>query len=175
LAELDPSRPQAVDPEVHADLVRLLQIRGPLGVLNVIDAILPTVSLGTVVPTDVNIRSPIFRSTNVFSAGRKPAPAANSVLADTGPLPGGIYDVITMMNVNESGQSSLFFQHRDAANAANLMALDVDVGTGLGVHGFDQLVLSYELAVNERLRFIKSAAAGNVGSQYTCIIFARLR
>jgi len=174
MAEADPRIPQVVDPELTVDLTRLLQIRGPLGVLNVLDTIVPVVSLGNVVTPDINVRGPTFRSTDVFSIGRLGAPAAGTVLADTGALPAGIYDVMTLMTIQETINNFIRFSHRNAANTADLMTYDPSIGLDARSQGFDRLVFSYELAINERLRFT-TVGASAVGSMYAAVIFARIR
>lgn len=175
MAETDSRVPQAVNPEVTANLTRLLQIRGPLGILNVLDTIVPVVSLGNVVTPDINIRGPIFRSTDVFSAGAQAAPATGAVLADTLALPDGTYDVKIAININESANRQLSVEHRNAANTANLMVFDIPMGLDRSMMGMDKLSFSYVLAVNERLRVINSGTAGTVGSGYSVVIFARIR
>ena len=177
MAKQDPTRPQAIDPEVQANLVRLLRIRGPLGVLNVADVVVPVVSLGNVVTPNINVLQPSFRSTDVFSVGRVLAPAAGTVLADTLNLPEGIFNVIINWSVADSIGNSLQLQHRNAANTANLMQIEWQcVATGVFemFHSFDNLIFSYELALNERLRIV-TFAAGAVSSSYAAVIFARIR
>lgn len=174
MAEQDPTRPQAIDPEVTADLTRLLRIRGPLGILNVLDTIVPVVSLGNVVTPDINVRGPTFRSTDVFSAGLVGAPVIGTVLADTLALPAGTYDVIGLISITETNINVVEFQHRDAANASNLMVFSFLSGPDLRNDGMDRLTLSYELAANERLRFVV-IGTGSVGSNYSGVIFARAR
>lgn len=173
MAERDPNLPQSADPELQADLVRLLQVQGPLGILNVLDVVLPVVMMGQVVPLDVQVRQPSFRSTDVFSAGRFIAPPADQVFADTGSLAAGIYDVQYQYSALNSGTGeSLVFQHRNAANDADLMQVVYMVGGG----NINSLVVSigYEIGSNERLR-IKLNGAGSAGSAWSGIIFARRR
>lgn len=45
MAESNPDFPQVNDPEIAANLIRRLAIVGPLGRLNVLDVVIPTVSL----------------------------------------------------------------------------------------------------------------------------------
>lgn len=176
MAEVDPSRPQVVDPERSADLVRLLTVRGPLGVLNVADIVVPTVSLGDVVTPSINIRSPSFRSTDVFSAGLQAPPPINTVLADTGPLNAGIYDMIIVSAVSTTAGSGILHQHRNAANTATLMEFLGLVGpdADLIFRGTQRMVFSYEFAANERFRILNDTA-GPVGSLFAFTIFARSR
>ena len=174
MAEVDPGRPQVVNPELSVDLTRLLQIRGPLGVLNVLDVVVPVVSLGDVVTPSINIRGPTFRSTDIFSAGFQAAPPVNTVLADTLALPAGIYDVVLQFSYVETTTQAVRFQHRNAANAANLMEMDFLTDPNAAYVGPQMFPFAYELATNERLRFIITGA-GAVGSFYTSVIFARIR
>jgi hypothetical protein len=175
MAESDPTRPQAVDPEVQADLVRLLRIRGPLGVLNVADVVVPVVSLGNVVTPDINIRPPAFTSTTVFSTGNQTAPVIGVLLADTGPLGAGTYDVLCLITSGgaASGPTRLInFEHRNSGNTANLMVFSMNMresNSALGVPTF-----AYKLSESERLRLIVGSAFG-VNEQIVGVLFARSR
>ena len=176
MAELDSTRAQAIDPEVQADLVRLLQIRGPLGVLNVADIIVPVVSLGNVVTPDINIRPPVFRSTTIFSEGLISAPLGTAILADTQSLPSGTYDVILQGTINDAAATNrgMNLQHRNAGNTANLMSISILMDLNGAFNSLINFTFSYELALNERLR-LTSIIAGSAGSRYSAIIFARIR
>lgn len=178
MAELDPNTPQAVDPERVVDLTRLLQIRGPLGVLNVLDTIIPVVNMGDVVPRTTTVLQPAFRSTDVFSNGIFVAAAANSVLADTQQLAEGTYDVVVSAENTSSvsQEHSIQVQHRNAANAANLAAWDYIIWRnptgGLGM--LQPFAFAYELAINERIRVVNPIISG-AGEAMNVVIFARRR
>lgn len=176
MAEIDPNTPQVVDPERTVDLTRLLQIRGPLGVLNVLDTIVPVVSMGDVAPRSVQVQQPNFRTTDIFSVGWQAAAAAGTVLADTGALAAGIYDVIFQAtghtNLNQQRTET---QMRNAANTANLASWDHGIGqVTSGADTYISYTLALELAINERLRVIQVLVAG-AGEGMAAIIFARRR
>ena len=176
MAETDPNTPQVVDPELTVDLTRLLQIRGPLGVLNVLDTIVPVVNMGDVVARTVEVRQPAFRTTDIFSNGRLAAPAAGALLADTGALSEGVYDVkVHMSVVDVTINQAVQIEMRNAANTANLAAwsyLLSDLVEGVVPH--IEISLALEFATNERLRaIIVVAQVANDISVAT--IFARRR
>lgn len=172
MAERDPNLPQSADPELQADLVRLLRVQGPLGMLNVLDVVIPTVSMGQVVPLNVQVRQPSFRSTDVFSAGVQTAAAANFVHADTGALAQGIYDVFYYISINATNSPEWQVQHRDAANAANLAVWSRlrrrDVGGPL------EQTFGYEFGTDERLRILQTTNF-DPGVRSNAVIFARRR
>lgn len=176
MADPDPNTPQVVDPERVVDLTRLLQIRGPLGVLNVLDTIVPVVNMGDVVTRSITVLQPSFRSSDVFSNGILIASAANTVIADTGALPEGVYDIILSGETTEPGSNvfSLRFQHRDSANAANLAVWDYLIDAGASVGQLRSIAFGYEFAVNERLRCINPIAV-SAGDAINATIFARRR
>lgn len=177
MAEPDPNTPQVVDPERVVDLTRLLQIRGPLGVLNVLDTIVPVVNMGDVVARSVEVRQPAFRSTDIFSAGVLQAPPVGTVLADTGALAEGIYDIRLIMTTNSAGTftDTIQVQHRNAANTANLAAWDFVVVIATSDNAqYRQQEFAYELGLNERLRII-NVKVGQAAKIFACTIFARRR
>ena len=176
MAEVNPNVPQAVDPEVLVDLTRLLQIRGPLGVLNVLDTIVPVVSLGNVVTPTITVLQPAFRSTDVFSNGIQINQAAGTVLADTGQLPAGVYDLlIQMAGDNNEANQRIAFEHRNAANSANLATWDYLLHMNVDdTKSWGPFPLAYELENNERIRLVQ-IAAGQVLRSTDGVIFARIR
>lgn len=177
MAEQNSNIPQVTDPNTVADLIRLLQIRGAIGVLNVADIVLPVVNLGDLSPSETIARLPAWRSTDVFSEGVQVTPAAGTVLADTGQLPAGVYDVAFMCSSNEDAdtQGVIDFEHRNAANAANLAVWSHLLrNSALATTVWAYYTFGYELAVNERLRSI-SPRAGSAGEAYSATIFARIR
>jgi len=177
MADPDPNTPQVVDPERVVDLTRLLQIRGPLGVLNVLDTIVPVVNMGDVVARSITVNQPAFRSTDIFSAGVLLAPAVGTVLADTLALPEGTYDVQLQMSSNSANTFSDAFevQHRNAADNANLATWSFLIATAPDrTTGYAQQAFAYELGINERLRIINTLI-GEAGRAFACTIFARIR
>lgn len=176
MAELDPTKPQVTDPVTVADLARLLSIRGSLGVLDVADIIVPTISVGSLAPISVAIRQPAYRSTDVFSAGVLTAAAAGAIQADTTALPAGTYDVQLYMlpSAGLVGPLEMEVQHRDAADAATLAVWTFLIGSGVDGAGRQDQNFAYELANNERLRIVNIGALG-AGDLTFAVIFARIR
>lgn len=177
--ELPPGTPEVDDPILIADFIRALSIKGAIGRLRVLDVVMPTVPIGNVLAQNVTVlnpsSAPVFRSTDVFSAGTQVAPAANTVLADTTALPAGVYDVIiTLGDTAVTVNSSFVIQHRNAANAANLMTIPIIGGSGAGPSGTTTVVFAYEIALNERLRVLNEIA-GLAARRFAAFIFARLR
>lgn len=95
---------------------------------------------------------------NVYAASNQPVGA---ILATTGPLPAGDYEVAATFSLRTPQARTVALQHRDAANAA-----DVHIFTS-----GDQVVVSYAiywprvtLAQNERIQLQKMVAdiAGGV-------------
>lgn len=172
MADPDPNTPQVVDPERVVDLTRLLQIRGPLGVLNVLDTIVPVVNMGDVVARSVEVRPPFFTSTDIFSAGLQTAAPINFVHADTGPLAEGIYDIQLQIPATATTGNSWNIEHRDAANTAALAVWNAILITGTG--GVLAQTFAYEFAINERLRIINLGAFA-AGELSVAHIFARRR
>jgi len=178
MAERDPTVPQSDDPDLQADVVRLLRIVGPLGRFNVADVIVPVFQMGTVTPLDVEVLQPIFRSTEVFSGGVIIAPAAGAVLADTTALAAGDYDVRLVLTSNDTqsfASSRYVVEHRNAANAANLAVWNYLVTSGDAANSFKyESSFGYQVAANERLRVIAGPSSEALRA-YSCVIFARRR
>ena len=175
MATPDPNKPQVTDPATVADLARILSIRGALGVLDVADIIIPTISVGALAPLEVAIRTPAYRSVDVFSAGLQTAPGAGTIMADTGALPAGVYDVLISWNGREDNIATNWsLQHRNAANAANLMAMILVTQIAAGAFAANTLAIGYTLANNERLRVITNTATTG-GRIFSATIFARIR
>ena len=177
MAEPDANTPQVIDPERVVDLTRLLQIRGPLGVLNVLDTIVPVVNMGDVVTRTVRVEPAAFRSSDVFSNGVLFTPATNAILADTGPLAEGIYDIILSGSSTGSANAGHAFsvEHRNAANAANLAIWSYLMNTAAGdAITFPTVHFAYEFALNERLR-VFNVIAFAAGETASVVVFARRR
>lgn len=174
--ELPAGTPEVDDPLLVADLLKLLKVKGAIGRMQLADIVLPVVSLGDVVTPSIEIRQPSFRSTDVFSAGAQTGPLAGTVLADTGPLPQGIYDIALQMSTNEGSSANTFaLQHRDAPNTANLMESPYVAGvTNFAGPIIWAFPFAYEFGANERLRVV-NVLVGTAGLRYMAVIFARLR
>lgn len=175
--ELPPGTPEVDDPILLADLIRILSIKGALGKMRVADIVLPIVSLGDVVQPTVEVRQAAFRSTDIFGGAGVVAPAVNTILADTGPLPAGVYDVALYASSNDSGSAAARtrVEHRDAANAANLAQWDLQTASQDQTAIWSPwITFGYELALNERLRML-NVLVGQANKVHIATIFARLR
>lgn len=166
--------------DLKVQMIRDLEVVGQVPDLEIIPAILPVIVMGNVLQQTVRVEQPVFRSTDVFSNGLQTAPAAGEVLADTGPLATGVYDlqVYSLMAATGFNNIRIEFQHRNAANAANLASWDYGC-RGHSVANETTPVwviqtLAYELAENERLRLIVPVAFA-AGDPAIGTIFARRR
>lgn len=168
----NPFVPQVNDPELEADLIRLLSIVGALGTLNVVDTVVPTVSLGSIAD-EIDNRSPVFLDTDIHSEGVKTAPTASLLLADTGQLNTGIYDIsIALSSTEVAVDNTLNIEHRNAANTGTVRQWTV-------VHGRDNsLIFTFNMAMsftqNERLT-VRNQVAGTAARVYSAVIFKLLR
>jgi len=172
---VDPNVPQVNDPELEANILRELSIVGQLGKLRVLDVVLPTFSLGNVIQQTVEVLTPSFRSTDIFSGGQLVAPAAGAVLADTAALPAGTYDVKMGFSSDDgANQNEIQVQHRNAANTATLAVYSLVSATGRVGIAQTWWEYGYELAINERLRIVNVLVSA-AGTAFSAIIFARLR
>lgn len=177
MAEELPAGTAEVDsPLLVADMLRLLNVKGAIGRLQLADIVIPIISLGDVVQPTVAIRSPSFRSTDVFSAGILAGPAAGTIMADTGALEAGTYDVqILYSGAETTNRTATVVEHRNAANTATLMTFSIiqDVNANRGFT-IAYMAFGYELSVNERLRVIVDRSA-TLGEERSATIFARTR
>jgi len=173
MAERDPTVPQSDDTEALAETIRVLNIVGPLGRFNVLDTIIPTFSMGEVAQQTIQVVSPSFRSTDIFSTGIQVNAAAGLVLADTGQLAVGTYDMLLQMSSSQDEVATEFqVQFRNAANAANVAVWPyVMRGTDAVIA---TLTFALEIAANERLRIV-NIAAGAGTDRVAATIFARVR
>lgn len=84
---------------------------------------------------------------------------AGVLLADTGPLPVGIWSFFMMVSSDfggSGGYGDFFLQRRDAANATNIWTQSLKIGRD----GENQVVLGItsEIVANERIRLITNGA-----------------
>ncbi len=101
-----------------------------------------------------------IRGPKTFTQGVVANPAAGAILADTGQAPAkGEYTVYVVAWASAAAQMTL--QHRDAANAANIAAVEFGVPAGDTV----SFSLPFSLDVNERVRVVMRAAlTGNAAA-----------
>lgn len=181
MARRDGTRPQVDFPQLIADVIDQLNVRGPLGVLDLSDQVIPAFIIGSragslqVTVTPVN-----FASAAVFH-GASTTPAANTVIVDTGALPAGDYDVLSHISSGANLVATAgvcILEHRNAANAATLATLlsvsIAQTSTAEGPNGSELPLIGYTLALNERLRVVSPAFNVNAGS-ISASIFAQRR
>lgn len=95
-----------------------------------------------------------------FTEGRKTNPGANTVLADTGPVPAVTGDELFVYVVaRASVNTQLALQHRDTTNTSNISYVEFDVPANSTV----SFLLPFIVKQGERLRVINvSAITGDV-------------
>lgn len=177
MAPRDPSTPQLDFPQLVADIIRQLNLTGQVGLLDFLDAVRPVYIVASREGAlDFTTALPVFGSAETFFGASINSPAS-TVVADTGPLPAGDYDVMANLQFNgtlaAAGQT-VVLEHRDAANAATLATLISLPITGTALNMTRDLPLTgYEIGLNERLRALSppSAFVGGISST----IFARRR
>lgn len=104
-----------------------------------------------------------------FTAGEQAAPAADTVLADTGAQAAGNYFArISWSATDGLNAVGIKIQRRNAANAANIWEDRINVPNGQSADGESNIRLV--LQTNERLRVTSNTVAG-AGSKYNGLIF----
>lgn len=102
------------------------------------------------------------------SAGELTAPAANTILADSGPLNAGNYAILWWVSANDPNAFRL--QRRNAGNTADVWAYRMQVGTSV----FSAPALIHaEVQQNERFRIL-NVATGTAGTVYHAVLWATL-
>ena len=126
MAPPDPTRPQVINAELIAEVVRLLRLRGPLGELNVSDEVRLTFGLGSAGFIKSLDFGRSFEPSSFKSEGILTASPVNTLHADTGPLAVGVYDLIfTLQKDATSTAINWQFQWRNFDNTVNLAVLDL--------------------------------------------------
>lgn len=107
----------------------------------------------------VYLRPPSTNPTE--AAGLVTAAGIGVLIADSGPLPAGTYFVEIAMGGSGVGAAGkhLQIEHRNAANAATLMAKGICPYGGSTLMVFERVVI----ALNERIRVVQSGVAGAAG------------
>ena len=115
--------------------------------------------------------TPPYAVADIFTNGPLVAPVAATLLADTGPLPAGVYSVRLWMSIGET--NILSFDWRNAANSANLFGVEFHLGRTVE-QGLTSADLRFDVANdNERFRISVFVNAG-VGIRYQATIFAKI-
>ena len=157
----DPSIIQLDNPLLVADLIAQLRLLGTVGLLDFSPTVLPVFIVGD---RDLQVEAvdPAFLPGQI-TTGEANNPLVGTVIADSGQLPVGDYDVffLVSMTVSVHLAASDSFQHRNAADAATINAWNITVTAPATEHLFMKMALT--IAENERLRFITGTGiTGNV-------------
>lgn len=95
------------------------------------------------------------------------APAANAVIADSGPLPAGKYRVV--VHFGSTGVAAvgkgMSYEHRNAGNTANIATFTVPTPSA-----FRAELYYVPIALNERIRVVNATTAGEAASRYSAHI-----
>lgn len=169
----DPSRVQLDFPQLLADIIRQLKLTGTVGLLEFSDQVTPVYIVAQREGALSIDLTPIAFSSAEIVFGGLVNPVIDAVIADTGALPAGDYDIfasISSVGTIVAG-GLVVVEHRDAANAvtlARLLNLTM-INTILSNQAFLPLV-GYRLSLNERLRVTVTAAiagmaAGTIGAR----------
>ncbi len=129
--------------------------------------VVPAVLVGGEVEFVV-VPPPAYEVTDVFTAGQLTNPAGGTILADTGPLPRGPYNLNIFISAAENNVYT--FELRNAADAA-------DLWTQL-IGSIERQLTNLQLRIfvandNERFR-IRTFGGSNVGIVYQATIMARI-
>lgn len=158
MAEID-------DPELVAQIVRQLNVKGPLQPFQIPEVAMPVFDIGRLTALDLATRVGLFSEEHLTSAepsalladlatSRSASPVAGLVLADTGQLTAGLHLINAQISVSlATGNFDL--QWRNAANAATLRTIPFEV-THEGSKAIKYMVNI--AAANERFRFVSVAA-----------------
>jgi len=171
---MPPRNPTVVQldfPVLTADLIDQLNLIGQVGLLDFEPSVRPVFIVGSR-GLEVVSEQPVFTTSQVFSA-QLLNPGANAVVADTGQLPAGNYDIKCWMALFiNTGSGFLELEHRNAGNTATLASWFLP---NVNVDG--SLSENYEFAIvvaeDERLRIFCPAALSSARVSGT--IMARLR
>lgn len=162
MAPRDPLKIQLDFPELVADLIRQLNLRGQVGLLDFKDSVQPTMLIAIKDGVGLTLNTPSFQSSEVFS-NTQTAPPNNAIHADTGPLQAGTYDIIAGFSTGAQTAAPNFeLQLRDAANAVTLSGWPQAMQDAtLTINASFPIVMAMELNLNERLRFQNFPVAGS--------------
>lgn len=98
------------------------------------------------------------------------APAAGSVLADTGQLQAGNWYVLVQVASDDTIQNWVQVVHRNAANGADIELCDLSTSAGPVPDG---RTAYFTLVLNERV-VVRNSKVGTAGKTYQASIFAWL-
>lgn len=131
MAEID-------DPELVAQIVRQLNVKGPLQPFQIPEVAMPVFDIGRLtaldLPTRVGTASansylpsalPVLESGDFFDGEFDTNPAAGAVVVNTQNLPAGVYQVRATISSTVSGR--FLFSWRNAANTADVATWSFEV------------------------------------------------
>lgn len=151
-------------------LINRLGVRPPPDEGYLLSNVVTPVSL---VDSDITLSAQVttLNCSSPATQGELAAPVAATLLADTGPLAAGTYNVLLMAGASIGGNFNIDFrlQRRDAANAATIWGQLFSIN----VNGAQNLVIPFRLTVadQERLRAI-SVTNSIAASLYQVSIFS---
>ncbi len=173
-----------VDPALQAEVIRQFNLRGELAPFNLTENVVPVFDIGklvsTVVPTEVvspslnnfiqiglpsindvlRVGPTDFASTEIVTDSQA-APAAATVLADSGALTAGRKAMFGCMGHNDNAPILIDLEWRNAANTANVHSLPFVIVSEFSI------AFTVNVAASERFRWI---ATGAVAGQATSFI-----
>ena len=157
-------------PGLFEDLLRRLGVNRPTRAFTLDGNIVPVVLVESGV-SFVASPTPPYEVTDIFTTGLQIAPAAGTVLADTGQLPVGAYSVQVVMTASDGAEFE--FQWRNAGNTANLWTqlLRLHITSGVAWANVELRLLIAN--ANERFRLL-NAQAGGALTRYQASILARI-
>ncbi len=154
-------------PGLFEDLLTRLGVNRPIRPFTLDGDVMPVVIVESGI-SFVAAPTPAYSVQDIFTAGEQTAPAAGTVLADTGQLPVGQYSVQVFLGASEG--NTFDFQWRDAPNTATLRNIRLHVP----VEAFPLFLTRFTVEnADERLRVL-NVGAGNVGQVYNVTILAKI-
>lgn len=167
----DANKVQLDFPQLTADVIAALRLTGTLGLFELSDTVVPTISVGNVRPQTFAFNPVVFDSSEIVS-GNALSPVANQIIFDTGSLSAGIYDCFYgMSSGNVTTRSNIDLEWRNAANTANLATFPYGAFSGAGTQGEMATFgpFSLNIGLNERLRLNNVTANGGIVAGYLMI------
>lgn len=164
MAFRDGGIPQLDFPDLTADLIRQLRIRGPVGLLNFSDVVIPTFLVGSRGVT-FTAEPPIYAPAEMVE-GSALNPAASTQLFTTGALAAGVYDIFAALSYNASvaGGQDMAIIHQNAAGGSLRKVLLLSFSGTTQSSSILLPVIGYQVALNDKFICRTPTAAGMSGS-----------
>ena len=139
------------------------------------DTIIPVSLVNSQITLSAEAVPVLYTRANVFDGQIAGGEAAGVVIADTGQLAAGDFDVKIMSTfASLTNATEIQLQHRDAANAANIYLLTLQVGGSASPAAPAEYNFAMTFLENERLRGINIATLG-ANDRGSVTIFIRRR